>query len=75
MTDKITQRAEVLNWLQTHDGLTVREAVTELNIMSLPKRIEELRKAKYNISTTYRKSNTGKRVGVYVLQKGEADDL
>ena len=36
MTNKINQRARVLNWLQTHDGLTVREAVTELNIMSLP---------------------------------------
>lgn len=73
MSNKVTQRADVLNWLQTHDGLTVREAVTELNIMSLPKRIEELRKAKYNIVTTYKRSKAGKRYGVYVLQKGGSD--
>jgi len=73
MTTKANQRARVLAYLQTHDGLTVREAVTELNIMSLPKRIEELRKAGNRIKTTYKYTKSGARYGVYVLQKGEAD--
>ena len=73
MANKVTQRTAVLNWLQTHDGLTVREAVTELSIMSLPKRIEELRKSGHKITMTYRKTKSGARYGVYMLQKGGAD--
>lgn len=72
--NKMKQKAAVLNWLQTRGDLTVRLAVTELNIMSLPKRIEELRKDGKDIRTVYRKSANGKRYGVYVLVKKEADD-
>lgn len=72
--DKIRQKAAVLDWLQTRGDLTVRMAVTELNIMSLPKRIEELRKDGKDIRTVYRRSENGKRYGVYVLVKKEADD-
>lgn len=72
MANKVTQRAAVLNWLQSHNELTVREAVMDLGIMSLPKRIEELRKAGHTITTTYRKTKSGARYGVYQL-KGGAD--
>ena len=71
MTNKETQRARVLHWLETHDGLTVREAVTEMSIMSLPKRIEELRKAGHKIKMVYRKSPNGARYGVYMLVRGD----
>ena len=73
MTNKITQRARVLDYLKTHDGLTVKQAVTEMSIMSLPKRIEELRKAGYAISITYRVTKAGSRYGVYALQEGGSD--
>ena len=62
-----TQRDRVLEWFYKHGELTTREAVIELGIMSLPKRIEELRKSGYCIKTEYRTSNTGAKYGVYSL--------
>lgn len=62
-----TQRDKVLDWLKAHGELTTREAVTELNIMSLPKRIEELRKSGHAIRTDYRTTASGARYGVYSL--------
>lgn len=62
-----TQRDRVLDWLRTHGELTTREAVLELNIMSLPKRIEELRKSGIMIRMDYRTSSIGARYGVYTL--------
>ena len=41
--------------------------------MSLPKRIEELRKSGHKITMTYRKTKSGARYGVYMLQKGGSD--
>ena len=73
MSNKITQRARVLDYLKTHDGLTVKQAVTEMSIMSLPKRIEELRKAGHPITLTYKVTKNGARYGVYALQEGGAD--
>ena len=64
---RISQRDRVLEWLKIRGELTTRQAVTELNIMSLAKRIEELRKAGHNIEITYRVSSTGARYGVYKL--------
>lgn len=64
---KQTQRDRVLAWLKTHGTLTVREAVTELNIMSVPKRIEELRRAGYSIRMDWVQTETGTRYGVYRL--------
>ena len=55
-----TQRDRVLDWLRTHGELTTREAVLELNIMSLPTRIEVIR-------MEYRTSSNGARYGVYTL--------
>lgn len=57
----------VLSYLKRHGELTTREAVIDLNIMCLPKRIEELRKSGVVIRTTYRTSENGKRYGVYTL--------
>lgn len=57
----------VLSYLKTFGELTTREAVIELNIMCLPKRIEELRKEGIPIRTDYRTSANGKRYGVYSL--------
>lgn len=64
---KQTQRDKVLSWLKTHGTLTTRQAVTELNIMSVPKRIEELRKMGYAISMDWRTTESGSRYGVYTL--------
>ena len=66
---KQTQRDKVLSWLRAHGTLTVREAVTELNIMSVPKRIEELRKAGYPITMRWVQTSSGSRYGVYVLEE------
>lgn len=62
-----TQTERVLEYLEKHGELTTRTAVTELNIMSLSKRIEELRSAGVGIRTEYRTSSTGARYGVYTL--------
>ena len=73
MSNKITQRARVLDYLKTHDGLTVMEAVSDMGILSLPKRIEELRKAGHPITLTYKVTKSGARYGVYALQEGGSD--
>ena len=57
----------VLDYLKRHGNLTTREAVLDLNIMSLPKRIEELRKSGVGIRMEYRTSAAGARYGVYSL--------
>ena len=65
--NKTKQTAVVLDWLQRNGELTTREAVTELSIMSLPRRIMELRRAGHEIRTEYRTSANGARYGVYIL--------
>ena len=67
MAAKVKQTVKVLNWLKMRGELTTREAVTELNIMSLPKRIEELRRMGVHIEMNYRTSPSGSRYGVYTL--------
>lgn len=62
-----TQRDRVLEWLRTNGELTTREAVTELNVMSLTKRISELRRDGIGIRTEWHKSSTGAKYGVYSL--------
>lgn len=61
------QKKAVLEWLKTNKELTTREAVTELNIMSLPRRIMELRQDGHKIDMEYRTSANGARYGVYSL--------
>ena len=64
---RINQRDRVLEWLRTRGELTTYEAVTELGIMSLPRRIMELRRAGHVIEITYRVTSAGARYGVYKL--------
>lgn len=66
---KRTQRDRVLEHLNKFGELTTREAVIDLGIMCLPKRIEELRKSGVPISTTYRTSPNGARYGVYKIEE------
>lgn len=66
---KSTQCSVVLDWLKNRGELTNRQAVTELNILALPRRVMELRDAGYNIDMTYRVSKNGSRYGVYTLQE------
>ena len=66
---KQTQRDKVLSWLRTHGTLTVKDAVTELNIMSVPKRVEELRRMGYQIRMDWAMTENGARYGVYRLEE------
>ena len=68
MAKKATQCSIVLNWLQNRGELTTRDAVMELNIMAPARRVKELRDEGYDIRTTYRKSSTGAKYGVYTLE-------
>ena len=67
MKNKTKQTDVVLSYLKRNGELTTRQAVVDLNIMCLPKRIEELRKSGVAIRTEYRTSANGARYGVYSL--------
>lgn len=69
MVQKRTQRDKILSYLRQNGTLTVREAITELNIMSAPKRIEELRKEGYPITLDWVRTENGSRYGVYRLEE------
>lgn len=69
MKNKIKQTDAVLSWLKTFGELTTAQAVEELHIMSLPRRIMELRRAGHRIDMTYRTSPNGNRYGVYTLRE------
>jgi len=66
---KKIQKDRVLDWLENKGPLTVREAMTELNINSLPARIMDLRRDGYAISRTWKVTNAGTKYGVYELVK------
>lgn len=72
MVPKRTQRDKILAYLKANKTLSVREAVTELNIMSAPKRIEELRKEGYPITLDWVQTESGSRYGVYKLEEVKA---
>ena len=69
MDKRQKQIAVVLDWLRNKGELTTMEAVTELGVMSLPRRIMELRRAGIEISMEYRTSANGRRYGVYSLRE------
>ena len=71
MADKRNQRDRVLYWLKTKGGLTVRDAMVELGIGCLPKRIEELRRMGYPIKTEMIHGRYA-TYGVYTLEEVEA---
>ena len=69
--NKESQKKKVLQWLDHYGTITNWEAVTQLHIMCLPKRIEELRKEGYHIITNYVYMN-GTRYGLYeLLEEGD----
>ena len=67
--NKVTQCDRVLNYLKEHGEITTRQAVTELNILSLPRRIMELRQRGYRIELVYKKSPNGARYGIYCMDR------
>lgn len=67
MKKKQTER--VLEWLEKRGPITVREAMTELDINSLPARIMDLRREGYPISRTWKVTKNGTKYGVYELIK------
>lgn len=66
---KQNQRELVLAWLEEYGTITTREAVTELNIMALPRRIFELKAEGYPIIKTWRITAAGTRFGEYSLKR------
>ena len=69
--NKESQKKKVIHWLDQHGSITTYEAVTELHIMSLPKRIQELKKDGYPISMHWIYLN-GCKYGMYELMEGGA---
>lgn len=67
---KKIQKDRVLEWLTNKGPLTVREAMFELNINSLPARIMDLRREGYPIARTWKVTKNGTKYGVYELVKG-----
>ena len=64
---KKIQKERVLDWLENVGPLTVKTAMNELNINSLPARIMDLRRDGYPIKRTWKITNTGTKYGVYEL--------
>lgn len=67
---KKIQKDRVLDWLVNVGPLTVREAMTELDINSLPARIMDLRRDGYPIIRTWKVTKNGTKYGVYELIGG-----
>lgn len=63
-----TQKETVLAYLTQGGGLSSYEAMTQLFIMDLPKRISELRADGYNIKDKWIKSANGKRYKFYYME-------
>lgn len=59
---RISQNEKVLSWLKVYGELTTIQAVEELHILSLPRRIKDLRQAGHDIQMNYRTSLNGKMV-------------
>lgn len=67
MGKKEKQVIRVLNFMRRNDGITTWEAFQYLNILSLPRRIKDLREMGYNINMTYQRTPDGERYGLYKL--------
>jgi len=48
----MTQNAKLLNWLETHDGITTLEAMTHLRICRLSERCRELEAKGFKLTHT-----------------------
>ena len=67
MAKRKIQTEKVLDFMQTHDGITSWEAFESLNILSLPRRIKDLREQGYNIEMTWQRRPNGEKFGLYRL--------
>lgn len=67
MAKKKIQTMRVLEFMQDHDGITSWEAFESLNILSLPRRIKDLREQGYNIEMTWQRRPNGEKFGLYRL--------
>lgn len=68
------QSQTVLNYLRNNEGMSTIDA-WEISVLSPAKRIQELRNAGYKIETIYKRTDAGKRYGVYKLDKGGEEDV
>lgn len=69
MGKKEKQTIRVLNFMKRNNGITTWEAFQYLNILSLPRRIKDLKEMGYQIEMTYQKSPSGERYGLYKLME------
>jgi hypothetical protein len=66
----MNQHTIILNHLKRAKSITMREALIDYSIQSLPKRMSELRQLGYNIITHSKKHpTTGQRYARYSLAK------
>ncbi|CAA9892672.1 conserved hypothetical protein [Candidatus Methylobacter favarea] len=62
-----TQRAKILNWLQTKGHLTTLQSRQEMDIMHPGARVQELREQGWNIFTLRENTEGHPKVAKYVL--------
>ena len=66
---KEIQAERVLDYMKTHDGITVVEAIVNMepSILALPRRIKDLKNKGYNIEMTWQRRPNGEKFGLYRL--------
>ena len=66
---KEIQAERVLDYMKTHDGITVVEAIVNMepSILALPRRIKDLKNQGYNIEMTWQRRPNGEKFGLYRL--------
>lgn len=69
MGNKAKQTDLVLGYLKAFGSLTNIQAVEELHIMALARRVMELRRSGYVIDMEYKTAPNGNRYGVYTLRE------
>lgn len=62
-----TQNQAVLEYMQTHDGITSWEAFENFSIISLPRRIKDLKERGHSIEMTWQRRPNGEKFGLYRL--------
>ena len=65
----MTQKSRLLDYLQTHDGITTLEASDELRICRLSERARELERLGFLIDHEPERTASGARVIRYRLQR------
>lgn len=66
---KTKQTKKVLDFMRRNDGITVWEAVYYLSVLSLARRIKDLKEEGYNITKIYKKTPNGQRYALYQLKE------